>query len=748
MTMDATTRNVYKSTCHSCHGGCSVLLHVEGGRLVGIEGDPDGPLNRGRLCPIGTVTPDIVYHPNRLQYPQRRVGPRGSGKWERISWDEALDTIAERLHGIREKFGPESIAVGTGTGRHLIIWMPRLAYALGTPNWIEPGFAQCFFPRVNAGFMTYGDFPVSDFTSGTPPGCMLFWGQNSTVTGPGGEPRFCAHEALSHQPKTIVVDPRETELAKRADIWLRVRPGADDALALAMLNVIVTEDLIDRPFVEKWTHGFEALAAHVLKYTPEWAEPVTWVPADKIRAAARLFARTKPAMLKWGCAIEHTPKCFQTVRALALLPAITGNIDVPGGWVFGNEGLGMFPTLLDKLPPEAAAKRLGADRFKVLTNERGFPGAHIPSVLQAMREGTPYPVKAFLAFGNNALTTYANSRQVHESLMKLDFMVVTDLFMTPTAELADIVLPAALWPEVDMVMGYPSLANNGVGILQKAIQVGECLSDEEIVTELIRRMKLPHGTEPVEEVLDSVLAGGKTGLSFAQMKEKGFVTVPMQFRKYESRGFRTPTGKIELHSTILEHMGYAPLPTFEEAPESPYSAPELAQQYPLILTTGQRIPFFFNSEHRQIPKLRRAKPYPQAEIHPDTAARYGIADGDWMWIENQRGRVRQRAKYAPGLDPRVVAAEHGWWFPEQAAPEYGVWTSNINLLTSNEPPYDPAMGTYHLRALLCRVYKVDPAELGTQSSPASARVRDQKHAAENLSEFHGQTEQQDDHLER
>lgn len=702
---------VLKGICHSCHGGCSVLMHVRDNELIKIEGDPDGPLNQGRLCPIGAAACDVVYHPDRLTYPRRRVGPRGSGKWERISWDEALNTIASKLHGIRDEFGPESVAVGTGTGRHLIIWMPRLASALGTPNWMEPGFAQCFFPRVNSGFITFGDLPVRDIFGDKQPECMLFWGNDPTITGTGGEPKFTVLKSLKQHPKTIVVDPRETRLAKRADVWLRVRPGADDALALAMINVIISEELIDRPFVEKWTHGFDALAEHVKKCTPEWAEPITWVPANKIRAAARLFARTKPAMLNWGCAIEHTPNCFQTVRALTLLPAITGNIDVPGGWVFGMGALAPFPTLMETVPKETLAKRLGADRFKVLANERGLPGAHIPSVLQAMREGTPYPVKAFLVFGNNALTTYANTRQVYESLMKLDFMVVTDVFMTPTAELADIVLPAAYWPEVNMVLGYPSLANSGVSLLQKSVQIGECKSDQEIVTELIRRMGLEHGTEPVEEVLNTLLTSGPLGITFEELKEKGFVTLPMRYRKYKDKGFKTPTGKVELYSTIMEQMGYSPLPYYEEAPETPYSSPELAGKYPLVLTTGQRIPFFFNSEHRQVNRLRKGRRDPLAEIHPDTAAQHGIADGDWMWIENQRGRVRLRARFSPGLDPRVIAAEHAWWFPEAPAPEYGIWQSNINLLTSNEPPYDPAMGTYQLRALLCRVSKVDPADL-------------------------------------
>ena len=197
-------------------------------------------------------------------------------------------------------------------------------------------------------------------------------------------------------------------------------------------------------------------------------------------------------------------------------------------------------------------------------------------------------------------------------------------------------------------------------------------------------------------------------MTFAELKEKGSVTVPFKYRKYEDSGFKTPTGKIELYSTRFEEMGYAPLPSYEEPPESPISRPEIAEDYPLVLTTGARISYFFNSEHRQIENLRKAHRDPTAEIHPETAARYGITKGDWMWIETKRGRIRQRARLTTGIDPRVIAAEHGWWFPEKPAPEYGVWQSNVNLLTDNQPPYDPAMGTYQLRALLCRVALAEP----------------------------------------
>jgi len=703
---DATT--VLKSVCRSCHGGCGVLLHVRGDRLVKVEGDRESPLNHGRLCPIGTVTLDLVYHPDRLQYPQRRVGARGSGQWHRISWDQALDEISERLLAIRDQFGAEAIALGTGTGRHHIRWVSRFGHALGTPNWCEPGFAQCFHPRVNTCILTFGDFPVSDYTGDVSPACIMFWGHNPTNSGPDGETRFNVLEALDHKPKIIVIDPRQTDLAKRADVWLQVRPGVDDALALSMLNVIIGEKLYDDLFVARWTHGFEALRERVRDYSPEWAEPITWVAADKIRAAARLFATTKPALLEWGCAIEHTPKCIQTVRAVSMLPALTANIDIPGGWVFGMHGLGRFPSLIENLTPEANAKRLGADHFKLLGGEGAdLPAAHIPTLLRAMREGQPYPVKAFLVFGNNTLSTYANASLVYDSLMKLDFMVCADLFMTPTAELADIVLPAASWPELNQLAGLPTIAANVVLAQQKAVRIGECKSDEEIFVDLARRMKLPVGTEPVEDVLDAQLAAGEVGITFDELKQRGFFKVPFKYRKYENGGFKTPTGKIELYSTRLEALGYPPLPYYEEPPESPISSPEVARDYPLVLTTGGRIPFFFNSEHRQIANLRKARRHPVAEIHPTTAARYGIVEGNWMWVETRRGRMQQKAKLTSGIDPRVIHVEHGWWFPEEPAPEYGIWKSNVNLLTDNQAPYDPAMGTYQLRALLCRVARAD-----------------------------------------
>jgi len=473
-----------------------------------------------------------------------------------------------------------------------------------------------------------------------------------------------------------------------------------------MLNVIICEEIYDKAFVDQWTFGFKRLTERIRRYPPEWAEKITEVPADTIRRAARLFAATRPATMEWGVALEHTPNCLQTVRAVAMLPGITGNIDIPGGWIFGTGVIHDVPNLVENLSDEARRRRLGADEYRVLAGVKSFfPSAHIPAVFKAMRTGDPYPVKAFLVFGNNSLVSYANSRKVYASLRNLDFISVMDIYMTPTAELADIVLPAATWLEIDEVVGVPFIAFNYVLAQQKIVTVGQARPDEEVFIDLARRLNLPVGVEPLEDIYDAQLS--KLGINFAQLKEKGWATLPFKYRKYEKKGFRTPSNKVELYATILEKQGYDPLPYYQEPPESPISTPELLNEYPLVLTTGGRTQYFFHSEYRQIPSLRKKDPDPIVEIHPRTADAGGIQDGDRVWIETRRGRIQQRAKVTDGIKPDVVNVQHGWWFPEDESPEHGVWRSNANVLTSNAPPYDPGMGTYQLRALLCRVYKAE-----------------------------------------
>jgi anaerobic selenocysteine-containing dehydrogenase len=693
-----------KSACRVCHGGCGVLVYIKDGRVVKLQGDPASPLNQGRMCPKGLASIEMLYHPDRLQHPLKRTGKRGGGQWERISWDEALDTIASKVAHFRSTYGPESIAVGQGTGRYYFNAGIRFANTLGTPNWCEPGQAQCFCPRIVSGIMTYGALPVCDYYGDTNPACLMVWGHNPVISGPDGEIQFRVKDCLKKGTKLIVVDPRETELAQKADLWLQVRPGTDDALALSIIHVIIDEKRFDPDFVKKWTVGFDRLAERTAEYTPEKVAKITWVPAEKIKRAARLFAEAKPATLEWGVALEHTPNCLQTVRAVSLLPAITGNIDIPGGWILGERRIQKPPDLAENISEDMKAKRMGADQFRVLCGPQSFfPSAHVPTLFQAMRTGEPYPVKAFLVFGNNGLLTYANGRQYLETLMGVDLLVVMELFMTPTAEVADILLPSATWLEADQLVGMPLGEGHVVLAQQKAVQVGECWQPEKVFAELARRLNLTVGQEPLEQLINEQLE--PLGVTFQEVKQQGFIQIPLKYRKYEKAGFETPSGKVELVSSYLEMLGYDPLPYYEEPPESPFSQPELAQKYPLILITGGRLQHFFNSEHRQISSLRRHHPDPIVQINPQTARQRSIDDGDWVWIESPRGRIQQRAQLTEGIDPRVVNVEFAWWFPEEPAPEYGVWKANANVLTNNAPPYDPAMGTYQLRALLCQVYK-------------------------------------------
>jgi len=696
---------IYRSVCRVCHGGCGALLSVKDGRLVKVAPDPDSPFNRGRMCIKGPATPEMMYHASRLLVPLKRIGARGSNRWEEVAWDTALDDIANRLDSIREESGPEAIALGQGTGRHHYMHVIRFANSLGTPNWYEPGLANCFIPRVTVSRLTYGGFVVADYYGDVTPNTILFWGHNPVITGPDGELSFPLKRALATGSFGIAIDPRRSETAKRCKMWLPIRPGTDCALALAMIHVIINEGVYDVEFVDKWTVGFEKLKEHVSSYSPQWAEDITWVPAQDIIAAAKRYALGKPSVLEWGVAIEQTPNSLQTVRAISLLRGLTGNIDIPGGDILGMEIIRPYPVMRNQLPEGMLAKRIGSDQFKLLSGFRAaMPSAHIPGLFKAMRTGDPYRIRALLVFGGNPMVTVANTREVYESLLKLDLLVVADMFMTPTAALADYILPAAFWPEVNQIIEIPLVAGNAVFAQQKTVQVRECRQDEEIMNDLGRRLNLPGAEESLEDILNYRLE--PLGITFEELKRKSVVFPPHEYYKFEKKGFRTPSRKVELYSKSLERLGYDALPTFKEPPENPDSQPELAQKFPYILTTGSRRREFFHSEHRQIESLRRRRPHPIAEINPDTAEPHGIAAGDWIYVSSPRGRIRMRAEVTEDIRKGVVNVDHGWWFPEREGPDFGVWESNANLLTSNAPPYDPAFGSYQLRGLLCSIEKI------------------------------------------
>ncbi len=687
-----------RTVCRSCHGGCGVFAYVKDGRVVKVEGDPDSPISHGTMCSKGLAVTQIAYHPDRILHPMKK-GPTG---WERITWDEALDTIASRFKEVIAQHGPESLFIGQGTGRDYESHFSRFGNLLGTPNVLTAGH-MCYLSRIGASLVTCGRFPVCDY--GGEPKCIVLWGANPLWTNPDEYKGVSFWRAFKKGARLIVIDPRKSFCSEKADLWLQVRPGTDAALAMGFFNVIIEEELYDKDFVARYVHGWEPFVERVTHdYPLEKVETITWVDRDLIREAARMYALTKPAAIHWGVPTEQTNNCTDFTRTAVGLMAATGNLDAPGGNVFHVpppvRTVSQF-SRHEALTPELRAKRLGGEQYKL--------GARMTFITprvawDAIITGRPYPLKAGIFVGTNPLLTEANARYIREALEKLEFFAVADFFMTPTAELADIFLPAGTWLEQNHVAENWKF-HGFVLARQKVVEIGECWQDHKIFLELGKRM----GQEwwpTVEDALEWLLE--PTGVTWEQFKEKGYLRGTMEYYKYRKSGFSTPTRKVELYSTILDGWGRDPLPKYVEIPESPYSTPDLAEKYPYILNAGLRTPTFFHSANRQVPWLREIRPDPIVEIHPDTARRHGIEERDWVWIESPRGRIRQRAKLNDGIDPRVVVAEHGWWFPEIREEGRGWDISNINILTDDShESMDPVMGATNLRVLLCTIARCE-----------------------------------------
>lgn len=690
-----------RTVCRSCHGGCGVIVSVKDGKVVKIEGDPASPISHGTMCSKGLAITQIAYHPDRILHPMKKV----SGKWQRISWDEALDTITAKFKKVIEEYGPESLFIGQGTGRDYESYFSRFGNLLGTPNMLTAGH-MCYLSRIGASLITCGRFPVCDYAG--EPKLIVLWAVNPLWTNPDEYKGVSFWRAYKKGAKLIVIDPRKNFYTERADIWLQLRPGTDAALALGFFNVIIEEELYDKDFVANYIHGWDAFSERVRKdYTLDKVQEITWVDKELIREAARMYAKIKPAGIHWGVPTEQTINCTDFTRTAIGLMAVTSNLDAPGGNVFyvppPVRTVSQF-SCHEALTPEQKKKRLGGEQYKL--------GARMTFITprvawDAIITGKPYPLKAGIFVGTNPLITEANANYIREALTKLEFFAVADFFMTPTAELADIFLPAGTWLEQNH-MAENWKFHGYVLARQKVVEIGECWQDHKIFLELGKRMG-QQWWPTVEDAIEWLLE--PTGVTWEQFKEKGYLKGNMEYYKYRSKGFSTPTRKVELYSTVLEGWGRDPLPKYTEIPESPVSRPDLAEKYPYILNAGLRTPMFFHSANRQVPWLREMKPDPIVEIHPETAKKHGIKEGDWVWIESPRGRVRQRARLNNGIDPRVVVAEHGWWFPEIKDEDHGWDIANINILTDDShESMDPVMGATNLRVLLCNIYRCEELE--------------------------------------
>jgi len=794
-----------------CHGGCGILAHIRDGKLIKIEGDPDHPWNQGRLCARMLAMTQYVDHPDRLRRPLKRVGARGEGRWEEMSWDEAFDLIEKEMNAIREAYGPESMLFNAGTGRDIYPWLCMLAYAYGSPN-VMFGLTgnACYGPRLAAVNTVQGDFAVFDAAQWFPdrysdprwkrPECMIIWGYNIHATCPDNLFGHWIIDMMKQGTQIISVDPRLSWFGSRAKYRLPLRPGSDPALAMGFLNVIINEDLYDHEFVEKWTNSphliredthrllresdvdlsgssanyvvwdlktkrpaiwdtatvdyretgvspmisgrcrvrladgrevichtvWDAFRREVDEYPPDKVESITWVPADDMAKAARFYARSKPAAIHWGVAVDMTGALTPLVQAISCLWAITGNLDVPGGNVTARMAFDVAPYALPGSQgairlrtQEMDTPRIGRDRYMPMN--RFYWRAQTDLALDQIFTGNPYPIKGMWIQTAGIMQGLGmDPKRWREALKKLDFIVAVDLFHTPTTQYADVVLPATTFLEKESFRSWwvPLQAIN------KLIEVPDCRSDMEINFELARRFDPYFEFETLHDLYDDILK--PSGMTFTELQEKGWAYPPegsssCPYRRHEKGllradkrpGFRTPTGRFELYATLREEWDTEPLPHHEEPPFTPFSRPDLQADYPLILSTGRRSPAFFHTEHRNIPWLRDIDPDPIVEIHPKTAAKHGIGNGEWMWVENWMGRARFKAKLTRVVPEWMIMAAHGWWFPEKNGAEpslFGVWEVNVNQLIPMHHQGKDGMGA-PIKHSMCRIYKASPGDL-------------------------------------
>ena len=724
-------------TAPGCHCSCGVLLYTKNGKLEKIEGDPNSAYNRGRLCLRCVNMVEQVYSPDRLKWPLKRVGARGENKWERLTWDQAYDIIEEKYNDIKENHGVESIVSLVGTGRNAM-WQPAVITRtiFGSPN-VSFGFLSgdsCYQPRMTANLIKAGDCLIADCSQNHPlrearpewkkPEVILVWGNNPLVSNGDG---FLGHwlvDMMKLGTKLVVVDPALTWLAARAEAWLKIRPGTDAALALGMLHVIINEKLYDEDFVENWAYGFDELVERVQEYTPEKVAEVTWIPKDLIIQAARLYANAKPAAVQWGLAIDMQMAAMEASCLITDLMAITGNIDVPGGNVLQryayNRGK-KYGSGLENISEEMLLKRIGT--YESPIHESGYtPFIPPDKLLETLESGVPYPVQMLWIQGSNPITNMAGEApRVYDAMKKVPFNVVVDLFMTPTAvACGDLILPAAMSVERNSFRSWWTPLRS----LTKAADTYEdTKSDEQIVLDLGKRIRpdrfAQYNTDT--DFLDDFLKDdGGVDYNFADLVEKvaDWWDWDYTYKKYEKGmlrkdgqpGFVTPTGKYEITSTLFDVWGFDSLGFHIEPYEGPNTTPELMKEYPLILTTGNRIWGMFHSEHRQLPTMREIHPQPMMDINPDMAKSLGINEGDWVWLENRRGKCKQIARFNVGLDPKVVRGEHGWWFPEKEGAEptlFGVFDSNINNLTTMGV-HGPTHYGAPYKSTICKVYKLTP----------------------------------------
>ena len=737
---NSTSITSHPVVCCACSQQCGIVVDVADNAVVAIRGDKEHPGSQGFICPKGKHAHELHEHPDRIHQPLKRSGPRGSDSWIEIDWEQALYEIADKIAQITDLHGREALAYSFGTFRGGDWGIgERFMNLFGSPNACGQD-KICYGPTALAETLTYGfgptvfTAPVAGVTR-----CVVVWGMRPSASAPVLWKAI--HAARKAGAKLIVIDPEFTREAARADLWLQLRPGTDCDIALGLLKVVIERDLFDHDFVRDHTAGFDALRKRVTELELEAVASDTGVPVEKIVDAAEMLATQTPTLINAGNGLcQSGSVSVQTGRAVACLVAITGNLDIEGGHALGGpprdivgNGVMMDANALDA---SQRAKRLGAERFAFLGEGYAdvnahvakawygnqhvmswFATAHEPSLWRAIVEEKPYAVKALIVQHHNPLGANANSASAAQALTsdKLELSVVQDLFMTPASRLADYVLPTAHWlekPYFSLGLGFMAFVGDYVGANRAALEpAAGHRSDYDLWRDLGRRLGQEDAwPETAEQFYEGCLQ--PAGLSFERVCAERGPLMGADARNADkdvsddssSPAYGTPSGKVELSASLLADWGFDPLPHST----TPAIAAE-REAYPYILTTGGRDIDGFHQNAQQTARFRRKNPDPIATLNPATAARAGIAEGEWFTIATPVGSVRQIAHLTHGLNEEVIRADR-WWYPERANDTddpYGFWATNINVCTVNDDANaDQLMGTWLMRGVPCRIERV------------------------------------------
>ncbi len=709
--------------CGICSAGCWIIATLDAdGRLVSVRPDEGTPM--GIICRLGEHSTEIVYAKDRLLYPMKRKGPKGTYDFERITWDEAYETIANRLQTIKSEHGAEATAIYTGVGSFELsmcdVYQPKgvaissassVLFPFGSPNTMGVG-ALCYVaygmiaPHVTMGRMfmnTFSDIESSEL--------IVVWGTNPATDLPPIDMQRIM-QAREKGAEVVVIDPRRTATVKMTGgEWIPIRPGTDGALALGMINVLIEEELYDEDFVRDWTVGFDGLSKYTQHYRPEVVEHITGIPAETIVSLARRIASAKGVSQLMYTGLEYANSGVQNIRATLILWALAGQLDVPGGLCFTMNG-NHFPINRDGLIENPdVGPRLGRDKFPVYVKYRDE--AHAIALPESVLNGNPYKIRSLIILGSSITTSWPNSEIWKKTLDNLDFLVTVDRQLTADSAYADIVLPATTYYENVSYMTYGGTFR----IRNRVIEpLGEARSDFFIISELAARLGYGHlYPQTEEEMLRHVLKGGPFTLE--EVKEAGgtvsMKTEMIQYKKWEKGvlrkdgkpGFETPSGKFEIASLVLEEFGYEPLPKYTEPKEGPLAQPELLKNYPLVFNSGGRVRTSFHTQHHGIEGLNKERPEPTVMLNDEDARERGIENGDRVIIRTQRGEVTMRAIVSDGIVKGAIDANHACGSP--VGPE--AWrNTNINDLTDLDN-YDPISGFPVYKSLLCEVLKEENA---------------------------------------